>query len=244
MALLGLTSCRSNDTEGNLTKGGLASVKVSLSGTDYAALTNASDAQASLKSTAGVNNTGIETHGVMLSPSMILEAGLVPSSLSNKTSLQASTKLNTLAAVDGDPLGAGMKFRVIAYRQNDGSYQDYKDYTVGQPADALALDIGTAYNLVAYSYGKTTLPAITAGEITNINGNVLNYNYILNKDFMYQNISYTPGGPESNVNLTLRHKLSLITTTVTSTLGNINSITNAKITPTYLTGTILLSTGK
>ncbi|WP_407478020.1 hypothetical protein [Elizabethkingia anophelis] len=193
---------------------------------------------------ASISNTGIETHGVMLSPSMILEAEMVPASLSYKTSQQASSKLNTLANVDGDPLGAGMKFRVIAYIQSDGSYQDYKDYTVGQFADALALDIGAAYNLIAYSYGKTTLPAITVGETTSINSATLNYRYLLNKDFMYQNIIYTPGNIENSINLTLRHKLSLITATVNSMIGNINSITSANISPTYANGTIPLSTGK
>ncbi|MDV2445872.1 hypothetical protein CMV00_19045, partial [Elizabethkingia anophelis] len=263
---LSITSCRSNDTEGNLLKGGVASVKVNLTGTDFATSTGAPTAQASLKSVGvssganGVSSNGtlgsgnadanVQRHGVMLSPSMILEAELSPSSLSSsvlssssiKKSAQASTKLNTLAAVGGNPIGPGMMFRVIAYRQSDGTYQDSKDYTVGQPAASLTLDVGAAYNLVAYSYGTATLPAITPGETTDITSAQVSYDNA-NPDFMYQNISYTPNNPDNTVNFTLRHKVSLITTTINSMVGNINSITGAFLSPHNLTGTIPLSTG-
>ncbi|WP_407490145.1 FISUMP domain-containing protein [Elizabethkingia anophelis] len=247
---LSLTSCRSNDTEGNLLKGGVASVKINLTGTDFAASTGnsgAPSAQASLKSVGVGGDTDIQRHGVMLSPSMILEAELSPSSLSSssssiKKSAQASVKLNTLAAVGGNPIGPGMMFRVIAYRQSDGTYQDSKDYTVGQPAAGLTLDVGAAYNLVAYSYGTATLPAITPGETTDITSAQISYDNA-NPDFMYQKMSYTPNNPDNTVNFTLRHKVSLITTTINSMVGNINSITGAFLLPHNLTGTIPLSTG-
>ncbi|MEN5133290.1 FISUMP domain-containing protein [Elizabethkingia anophelis] len=252
---LTLTSCRSNDTEGNLLKGGVASVKMSLTGTEYSGTNGTPSAQASLKS-VGVNvggDTDVQRHGVMLSPSMILEAELSPSSLSSssssvlssssiKKSAQASTKLNTLAAVGDNPIGPGMMFRVIAYRQSDGTYQDSKDYKIGQPAAGLTLDVGAAYNLVAYSYGTATLPAITPGETTDIASAQVSYDNA-NPDFMYQNISYTPNNPDNTVNFTLRHKVSLITTTINSMVGNINSITGAFLSPHNLTGTIPLSTG-
>ncbi|WP_454059226.1 hypothetical protein [Elizabethkingia ursingii] len=252
---ISLTSCRSNDTEGNLLKGGVASVKINLTGTDFAASTGASGAptaQASLKSVGSLSGS-VQRHGVMLSPSMILEAELSPSSISSSTSAsssfkksaQASTKLNTLntlAAVGGNPIGPGMMFRVIAYRQSGGTYQDHKDYTVGQPAAGLTLDQGVAYNLVAYSYGTTTLPAITTGETTGIASAQVSYDNA-NPDFMYQKMSYTPNNADNTVNFTLRHKVTLITTTINSMVGNINSITGAYLTPHNLTGTIPLSTG-
>ncbi|MDV2444929.1 hypothetical protein CMV00_14175 [Elizabethkingia anophelis] len=249
---LTLTSCRSNDTEGNLLKGGVASVKMNLTGTEYSGTNGTPSAQASLKS-VGVNvggDTDVQRHGVMLSPSMILEAELSPSSLSSsvlssssiKKSAQASTKLNTLATVGGNPIGPGMMFRVIAYRQSDGTYQDSKDYTVGQPAASLTLDVGSTYNLIAYSYGTATLPAITPGETTDITSAQVSYDNA-NPDFMYQKISYTPNNPDNTVNFTLRHKVSLITTTINSMVGNINSITGAFLSPHNLTGTIPLSTG-
>lgn len=241
VTFLGLTSCRSNDTEGNLTKGGTASVKVNLIGTDFASDSSNNTAQASIKSELGTNDNGIQRHGVLVTPSMLIETELIPSRLN--ISGKASAKENTLATIAGNPLVPGMKFRVIAYKQSDGNYQDHKDYIIGQTGDGLILDMNEAYNLVAYSYGKTTLPAITTGETTNLNTATLNYNHILNADFMYQKQPYTPSVPNSTVSFTLRHKLALITPTITSYIGNINIIQNADISPTHATGTISLSTG-
>ena len=53
------------------------------------------------------------------------------------------------------------------------------------------LDGGTTYNMVVYSYGAGTLPAISSGETTDLNSAVVNYDDN-NRDFMYQNINYTP----------------------------------------------------
>ena len=241
-AFLGLTSCRSNDTEGNLSNGGVALVKVNLTGTDFSGAMGNNSAQASLTPTLNSRENDVQRHGVMLSPSMILEAELKPSASVSKLSTQASAKLNTLAAAPGNGLGNGMMFRVIAYRQSDGSYQDHKDYTIGQPVVGLTLDQGAAYNLVAYSYGATTLPAISAGELDHIGNAQVGYDDS-KPDFMYQNMSYTPNNPTNTVNFTLRHKVALITTTINSMVGNITAINNAFLAPNYLVGTIPLSTG-
>ena len=99
----------------------------------------------------------------LVSPSSFITAELTPNR--SLSSVASSKNLNTVAAVAGDQLGAGNKFRVIAYRQHDdGTYQTYQDYTVGQPATPLMLDGGVDYDIVAYSYGVTTLPAISSGE--------------------------------------------------------------------------------
>ncbi|MDR2230161.1 MAG: hypothetical protein LBE39_11900 [Flavobacteriaceae bacterium] len=42
--------------------------------------------------------------------------------------------------LEGNSLGVGIKFRVIAYRQNDGIYQSYQDYAVGETAPSLMPD--------------------------------------------------------------------------------------------------------
>ena len=241
-AFLGLTSCRSNDTEGNLISGGVALVKVNLTGTDFSGAMGNNSAQASLTPILNSSENDVQRHGAMLTPSMLLEAELKPSASVSKLSTQASAKLNTLAAAPGNALGNGMMFRVIAYRQSDGSYQDHKDYTVGQPVVGLTLDQGAAYNLVAYSYGATTLPAISAGELDHIGNAQVGYDDS-KPDFMYQNMSYTPNNPTNTVNFTLRHKVALVTTTINSMIGNINAINNAYLSPHNLTGIIPLSTG-
>ena len=235
---LGLTSCRSTDTESNLINGGVALVKVNLTGTDFSSASGNNLAQASLKSTPATSD--VQRHGAMLTPGMLIEAELKPSAVS--TSAQASTKLNTLAVAPGNTLGNGMMFRVIAYRQSDGSYQDHKDYTIGQPVEGLTLDLGATYYLVVYSYGTSTLPTISAGELDKIGNAQVAYDNS-KPDFMYQNINYTPNNPTNTVNFTLRHKVSLITATVNSLIGNIESISNAYLSPHNTVGTFALSNG-
>ncbi|MCT4315446.1 hypothetical protein HZP15_09865 [Elizabethkingia anophelis] len=240
IALMSLSSCRSNDTDQVLQTGGIASVKVNLTGTDYAGLKGA--AQASLKTEVNSDVPSPQRQLKLVTPSSYIEAEL-SSVNTTVNSSQASLKSNLLAAATGDPLGAGMKFRVIAYRQSNGSYQDYKDYTVGQPAEGLILDNGVAYDFVVYSYGANTLPVITAGETSDINSGVVSYDNT-NPDFMYQKVSYTPTNPSNTLPITLRHKLTRITTTVTSIgYGDITSITGGYITPHYTDGNIALSSG-
>ncbi|KUY29871.1 hypothetical protein ATB96_17490 [Elizabethkingia ursingii] len=235
VTFLGLNSCRSNDTEQSLQTGGVASVKINLTGTDYAG--GSSSAQASLK--AEVATPEAQRNAAFITPSMLIETELKPSFTS--VSAQASTKLNTMAE-NGTPIGTSMKFRVIAYRNSDGSYQDHKDYTVGQPGDGLILDQGAQYNIVAYSYGTTSLPAITSGETSNINNAQVLYDNA-NPDFMYQKQSYTPNDATNTLGLTLRHKVTLVTTTVNSLIGNITSITGGFLSPHNTTGTIPLVNG-
>ncbi|MDA4746790.1 hypothetical protein NY599_20490, partial [Enterobacter hormaechei] len=124
-------------------------------------------------------------YSVLLSPSSFITAELTPNR--SLSPVASSKSLNTVAAVAGDQLGAGMKFRVLAYRQNDGSYKTYQDYTVGQSAQPMMLDGGIAYNIVIYSYGVNTLPTISANEQININSAKVNYDDT-NRDFMYQKI--------------------------------------------------------
>ncbi|MDV4042211.1 hypothetical protein CMT37_05135 [Elizabethkingia anophelis] len=235
VTFLGLNSCRTNDTEQSLQTGGVASVKINLTGTDYAG--GSSSAQASLK--AEIATPESQRNAALITPSMLIETELKPSSGTLAT--QASTKLNTLAE-NGAPIGAGMKFRVIAYRNSDGSYQDHKDYTVGQPGDGLILDQGAQYNIVAYSYGTTSLPAITSGETSNIYNAELLYDNA-NPDFMFQKQLYTPNDATNTLGLTLRHKLAQITVTMNSYIGNIQSVGDLIIAPHFTGGTFRVVDG-
>ncbi|MYY43890.1 hypothetical protein [Elizabethkingia anophelis] len=80
---LSITSCRSNDNEGILIRGGAASVKVNLMGTDFSSTSGNSSYQATLTSVSGVNDNSVQRHGALITPSMILEAELSPSSISS-----------------------------------------------------------------------------------------------------------------------------------------------------------------
>ncbi|MCT3735028.1 hypothetical protein HZQ80_12650 [Elizabethkingia anophelis] len=247
LPFLSLTSCRSADIDqdkvlnGSERSGGIAAVNINLLGAEYA--NSNKPAQVASINNKGLNvDNDVQHYSALVSPSSFITAELTPNR--SLSSVASSKNLNTVAAVAGDQLGAGNKFRVIAYRQSDGTYQTYQDYTVGQPATPLMLDGGVDYDIVAYSYGVTTLPAISSGEQLNINSATVNYDDI-NRDFMYQKVSYTPDGnnPNNTLNIMLRHKLTQITTIINS--GNLGNITNASgiLTPHYRNGIFSLNTG-
>ncbi|OPC52961.1 hypothetical protein BAY06_02390 [Elizabethkingia anophelis] len=237
-----LCSCRSTDTDNTINFHGASGVSFNLLGTDYADPVKLSG-QASLgKGIVISSGDAVQRHSVLITPSSFITAELSPS-LESKFSTNASLKSNSQAAISGSPITSGVKFRVIAYRQSNGSYQTYQDYTVGQPAIPMMLDNGQAYNIVVYSYGTTNLPAISSGEQNNISSAIVNYDDN-NRDFMHQKISFTPTNSTNTLNITLRHKVAQITTIVNSgSLGNITGITGGLLTPHYSDGSISLSSG-
>ena len=243
-ALLFLGSCRSTDTENILVSGGTSAVSFNLLGTEYADSGKLSS-QASLTKVTGVNTeNNVQRHSVLITPSSFITAELSPS-LESKFSTNASLESNSQAAISGNPITSGVKFRIIAYLQSNGNYQTHQDYTVGQPAVPMMLDNGAAYNIVVYSYGTTSLPGVSSGEKNNISSATVSYDDS-NRDFLYQKLSYTPDGnnPNNTLNITLRHKIAQITTVVNSViLGNITNITSGTLTPHYSDGAISLLSG-
>ncbi len=241
LVLLSLGSCRSTDSENTLNSGN-ASVNINLLGTQFSN-TETSPAQASvIKKVNSLSTADIQSHSILVNPSTIITAELAPESAGSIKN-QASAGSNMMAAA-GDPLGYGITFRVLAYKQSDGSYADSKDYIVGQPAGSLSLDQGTTYTIIAYSYGTAMLPAISANEKNNLNTAAISYDDY-NRDFMYQKISFTPSSTTNTLNITLNHKVARITTVIeaASSFGKINSISNAALTPHYSNGNINLSDG-
>ncbi|HFK5529508.1 TPA: hypothetical protein ACGZ99_003591 [Elizabethkingia anophelis] len=240
--LLSQLSCRTSDTENNLTSGGIATVKINLTGTEFSDSPAIKPTASIGKKSEGNENNEIQTKSTMVNPSTILVAQL--ESNNHSVNPQASAGKNLSAAVAGDPLGSGIKFRVIAYEQGSGSYKSHQDYTIGQPATPLIIDAGITYNMVIYSYGTNSLPSISSGETTSLNSAVVNYDDN-NRDFMYQNISYTPSFGGNTLDITLKHRVARITTIVNSTVtgSNISTINNAMITPHYTNGSIPLTSG-
>ncbi|WP_157877058.1 fibrobacter succinogenes major paralogous domain-containing protein [Elizabethkingia ursingii] len=238
VAFLGMTSCRSTDTDNTLKSTGISSVNVNLLGTDYS--NSGSNASvASTKSNVSDASNEIQRHQEMLTPSSFIEAELVPiSSITNKQAFIG----NNVVTTSGSTLGSGVKFRVIAYQQNNGAYKDYKDYTIGQHGASLILDRNEAYYLVLYSWGTNTLPTITNGELTNISNAAITYNNI-SRDFTYQKVVYITTNEKGTVSTILRHKMSEITVTLNSFGGEMTSISNAILGPHYTSGNISLSSG-
>ncbi|ATC35809.1 hypothetical protein HZQ75_02055 [Elizabethkingia anophelis] len=245
-----ISSCRSADIDqdkvlnGSERSGGLAAVNINLLGSEYA--NSDKPAQVASINQKGLNvDNDIQHYNVLVSPSSFITAELTPNR--SLSSVASSKNLNAIAAVTGDQLGAGNKFRVIVYKHNDGSYKTYQDYTIGQPVSPLMLDGGVDYDIVVYSYGVNTLPAISSGEQTNINNATINYDNN-NRDLIYQKINYTPNGNISNntLNITLRHKIPNLTVVVTNNSGfdKISSVSNAKLGNDYPNATFSLESGK
>ncbi|HFK5546001.1 TPA: FISUMP domain-containing protein [Elizabethkingia anophelis] len=242
-----ISSCRSADTDqdntiiGSGISGGIAAVKINLLGTEYAN----SDKPAKVASInqKGLNvDNSVQYYSVLVTPSSFISAELAPVTTLNNTA-STSKNLNLIAAISGDPIAAGMKFRVIAYRQSDGTYHTYQDYIVGQPAVPMMLDNGAAYNIIVYSYGTTNLPLISSGEQNNLSSATVNYDDN-QRDFMYQKIPFTPTNSTNTLNITLRHKVAQITAIVNSGgMGNITNITGGLLTPHYSNGAVSLSSG-
>ena len=242
-SLLFLGSCRSTDTENTINGNGILAVSFNLIGTDYGDSGKLS-VQASIGK-GGIPNSEnqVQRHSILVTPSSFITAELSPSLESSKVSGKASLGKNSVAVVSGNALTSGVKFRIIAYRQSNGAYHTHKDYTVGQPAEPMMLDNGAAYNIVVYSYGTTSLPAISSGNQNNIGSATVNYDNT-SSDFMYQKIAFTPTNSTNTLNITLRHKVAQITTIINSgSLGNITGITGGLLTPHYSDGVVSLSSG-
>ncbi|MCL1676456.1 fibrobacter succinogenes major paralogous domain-containing protein [Elizabethkingia meningoseptica] len=243
LSFLSLSSCRSAEHDNIITGGGIAVVKINLLGTEYA--NSDKPAKVSSINQKGAMVDSVQRYNVLVSPSSFISAELAPATALN-TVASTSKNLNPIAAVSGDPIAAGMKFRVIAYRQSDGSYQTYKDYTIGQSGDPLMLDGGISYYIVTYSYGSTSaLPQISTGEMTNLSQAQIGYDDN-NKDLMYQKIEgFIPDGnnPNNKLDIKLRHKLSQITTVINSYIGDITEISWANLRPHHPEGVLSLSTG-
>ncbi|AQW98627.1 hypothetical protein M2T70_01725 [Elizabethkingia anophelis] len=227
-AFLLLASCRTNDSDNTLkTSDNAVAVQVNLLSTDYADPT-IPQTQASLKKEVTVLPAA-EKNFTILSPSIFAETTL--SYESRKLGTQASLE-GTVAAVNGGNMNTNNRFRVIAYRADNGAYAAHKDYIItptGITPDgtALMLDSGTTYNMIVYSYNQpTNLPAISQEELAGIGTAKIRYGITTEwrDDLLYQRIDgFTPNGNLLNnpLNITLRHKTALLKD-VTVSLGSVD----------------------
>ena len=90
-----------------------------------------------------------------------VETVIVP--MDNGYSLFATLEPAARAQTRATPVAAGIRYRVVAYKQNDISaagYMSHADYVVGAAAPKLLLPVNCTYTLVCYSYGSAAaLPA-------------------------------------------------------------------------------------
>ncbi|PSD44100.1 hypothetical protein C7E23_05065 [Elizabethkingia anophelis] len=228
-AFLLLASCRTNDSDNTLkTSDNAVAVQVNLLSTDYADPT-IPQTQASLKKRSHSTASGRKKTLLFFLLAFFAETTL--SYESRKLGTQASLE-GTVAAVNGGNMNTNNRFRVIAYRADNGAYAAHKDYIItptGITPDgtALMLDSGTTYNMIVYSYNQpTNLPAISQEELAGIGTAKIRYGITTEwrDDLLYQRIDgFTPNGNLLNnpLNITLRHKTALLKD-VTVSLGSVD----------------------
>ncbi|AQX05156.1 hypothetical protein ATB99_06095 [Elizabethkingia meningoseptica] len=155
-------SCRSNDTENNLSGSNLSGISFSLSEGEF----DNGDMlvpQASLK--AGVNTAEVIRQEAVSGPFNIT-AELSPNISSIKTQTQASVRKEPMAVNKSLSLRGAVKYRIVAYKA-DGTYIDQAVGDASQVNQVFFGDQlvkGQTYNFVIYSLGSTVAnpPAVPA----------------------------------------------------------------------------------
>jgi uncharacterized protein (TIGR02145 family) len=227
--ILLISSCRSQSSESseNITDPQAntddASVVVNLLGSEFVDLDD-NNPQASANKQLK-NTEPVETYYTLTSPSTLLAAEV---SVENSVPLKTSAGINPVAVTEGLPLDIGHKFRLIAYRESDNGFVDYKDFTVGTPSTSgLRLPKDVTYKMVVYSYGTNSLPGITGSEMSSFNTATHSYSSNGQNGFLYWEKSFTPvEGNNTILGVILRHKIAKVTTKINSSaLSGSNNIT-------------------
>ncbi|KUY27504.1 FISUMP domain-containing protein [Elizabethkingia ursingii] len=229
--ILLISSCRSQNSESSeniidpRANIGDASVVVNLLGSEFTD-SDGNNPQASANKQLKKIEAA-ENYYTLTTPSTLLAAEV---SVENSVPLKTSAGINPIAAVvQGPPLGIGHKFRLIAYRESDGGYAGYKDFTVGIPSTngGLRLPKDVIYRMVVYSYGTNSLPGLTGSEMSSFNTATHSYSSNGENGFLYFERPFRPvEGNNTIPAVILRHKIAQVTTKINSSaLSGSNNIT-------------------
>ncbi|HCD9236050.1 TPA: hypothetical protein NEG48_003069 [Elizabethkingia anophelis] len=243
---LGIMACRNTNDAMESTKGE-AKVKVVIVGSNFEDVSGLGTQ--ALAGRQGIMPVAEQKEEIPLNGTddYKLVATLTPVSYIN--GYQASSKVNTSAVTETNPLTGGIMYKVIVY-DNTGKYISEQDYISGQNGpDIIGLNGDSTYTFVVYSTGDTgSVPATTyvdpnnktlaGATVENVSGN---------SDLMYYTTSMVVSGNNINyLNIVLRHKFSQIITTLD--VGNnptfgIWRVTGVTITPHNSTAKLNLSDG-
>ncbi|MDV2447009.1 hypothetical protein CMU93_05760 [Elizabethkingia anophelis] len=226
-----MSSCRSagSDNSENITDPpvnvGNSSVFLNLSGTEF----SESDGNNLQASTGKRLRQASETYYTLIDPSTLLAAEV---SEESSVPLKVSAGINPVAAEPGGDLASGTQFRAIAYQASDGSYVDYKDFTIGasNTSGGLKLTAGTPYNIVVYSHGTNSLPNFDSSS-EGLNFSSAMHKYDSTTDgFLYwkRQTPFTPNIGDNTIdNVILRHRIAGVTVKINSgTISNTSYIDN------------------
>lgn len=245
---LWLTSCRSAETESNIT-GGTASVKINLQGSTYE-----NDSEVKPSASADHKNTTVlsettQVQEISFSDRYSLLATFTKESATQPASFQASSgKNNLMAATEpkSQQLADNIMYKIVVYDAS-GRYVTDRNFVRGKEDNisvtpSLNLNGGQNYTFIAYSVNSATgVPDISTSS--RLSGAFLLVMDI--EDFMYFRKDTSVSGEGTNyLNVVLKHKTSQVTLTLDSSLtGNSISDISAYFSPHYPNTGILLSNG-
>src|SRR5574344_1338528 len=162
------------------------------------------------------------------SGSSSIETVIVP--MDNGYSLCATLEPAARAQTRATPVAAGIRYRVVAYKQNDISaagYMSHADYVVGAAAPKFWLPINCTYTLVCYSYNSTaTLPAFNKNSTT-IAVNPAN-------DVMYYKKDITVTDVNTSFSILFSHLFSKVTVIADASVDGYNvTACTGSLSPNY-----------
>lgn len=164
--------------------------------------------------------------------------------LPNSSSENGNTLTRAAGITNSGPnswkLDNGVKYRLLAYDNNESKVIDTV-YTVGQySGGGLNLNSGSTYTFIVYSIlSKSQVPAAPAGKLsdavfTNIDGNT---------DFIHFRKVQKLNPGKNALDVTMKHVFSQLTTSINSAaIGNITTV-KARVGDHYLSPTISLNSG-
>lgn len=238
--ILGLSSCKSDDTSESIPDG--ATVSISLI---------AAESESTSDIIVGDNNSEkivrsgstTQTMTQALGESNTLAISLTSvSNTSNQSASKATTAANKAVAVQ-QPLAPGTKYELLVYNST-GNFVTRQTYTYGQEASApvLKLNAGQTYTFVIISNNSnSTTPPV-------VNQNLLSSAIIpnVNTALMYFKSTVALNEGNNNLSVIMKHQFSEITTTVrmeTNTTGSITAISNPVIKTVQSSANLKISDG-
>lgn len=242
-----IMSCKSTDTENISNAEGQTLVKLNISETSFEDVIKIENKSSTNKS-GGNSVPEIQKNTIVLNEDFYLEAELSPVAPSASINNAADpTIAGNKAATETSNMTPGVKYKVIVY-DNTGLYTTERDYVRGQEnsTQSLMLDGGKTYSFVIYSINSpTVLPTVTFSNVNNKTLSTSSVSVAGNIDFLYAIKSMAlVGGRSNEINVTLKHKFSQITTTLdaSATGFNVTAITS-NINPHIPNASINLSSG-
>ncbi len=179
----------------------------------------------------------IQRQTIQLNKDLTLTAELIPEEPSQQKQINVPSTRSTLTGVETGDLAMGIVYKVVIYDTN-GNYMTERNYIHGQEdsTQELMLDGGNSYTFIVYSINTTdlsSLPPVTFSDMSNktlATSSITSPILFLNDVMYFRKDMEVSGNGTNYLDVVLKHKMSLITTTIDASATNyIISVVNSEI---------------